>query len=102
MEDECHKLDLEMATSASMASNSSDKEGYTNFAALIQRERELLDKKKNLDDQLKFLDQTLSLLILTSASANPPSPPVQAVQKAIEERKKKVTAVVRNTDCRAC
>ena len=92
MEDECHKLDLEMAESTSMAPSTSDKPTFINFTALIAKERELLDKKKNLEDQVKWLDQTLSLLALTSSST---TPPMRAVQNAMEERRNAISAVVR-------
>ena len=92
MEDECHKLDLEMAEAATRVTSASDKQSYTNFTDLIVEERVLLDKKKNLEDQLEWLDQTLSLLVLTSPTT---SPPIQAVKKAMEERRKVITEVVR-------
>lgn len=39
MEDECHKLDLEMAESESMVPSAGDKQTYTNFTTLIAKER---------------------------------------------------------------
>ncbi len=90
MEDECHKLDLEMAELTSMATSTSDRQTFTDFATPIVKERELLDRKKKLEDEMKWLDQTLSLLLLTSSI----TPPIQAVQKAIEDRKNCITVVV--------
>lgn len=95
LEDRCHVLDLEMA--ASMAASTSmepsvgDKERFTEFTAAIRRERELLDENKRLEDQVKWLEQTLSLLILSPTSSNDPS---EAVETAIKGRKEKITAVV--------
>ena len=83
LEDECHKLDLEMAGSASAVLRDSDRVAYVNFAAVVQRERELLDKKTNLEDQTKLLDQTLSFLLLTSSSS---SVPAKAVEKIIKNK----------------
>ena len=85
MEDECHKLDLEMAELASMVASTSDSQPYRNFTSLIAKERLLLDRKKDAQDQIEWLDQTLSLLILTSASST--TPPIQAVNNALKERR---------------
>ena len=68
MEDECHKLDLEMAESTSTVNSSDDRQGFTNFSSLIAEERVLLDKKETLEDQVKWLDQTLSSPLLPLAS----------------------------------
>lgn len=93
LEDECHRLDLEMAELTPTVTCDGDRPSYTNFTAMIQRERELLDKKKNLEDQIKWLDQTLSLLLLTSSSS---SVPVKAIENVLKEKKQKITALVRN------
>lgn len=42
LEDECHKLDMEMAELTSPQSG--DRPSYTNFSKVIERERELLDE----------------------------------------------------------
>lgn len=81
-----------MAVSATMAPSSSDKERFKNFTALVQRERELLDKKKKLEDEVTWLEQTLSLLVLSPTSNNLPS---EAVASAITGRKDNIKAVVR-------
>ncbi len=84
-----------MAGSAEIITSTSDKQPFRNFTAMVQRERELIDGKKRLEDEVKWLDQTLSYLTLTSATpAAPNSIPAQAVVKAIEERKKKITNTV--------
>ena len=93
MEDECHNLDMKMAKS-SVASDS-DKQSYRNFTAMIHRERELLDKKKTLQDHVKLLDQTLSLLTLMSTSATPVnSGTSKVVSDAIKEKKKEIGIIV--------
>ena len=61
---------------------------------MIQKERELLDERKRLEDEVKWLDQTLSLLLLTPSSNNLPA---QAVAKVIQERKKKMASIVSQT-----
>ena len=91
MEDECHKLDLEMAESGSAVPSSSDSSTYTNFIAVVQRERALVDKKSNLEDQIKFLEQTLSFLLLTSSSS---SLPANAVEKIIGNKKEQILVIV--------
>ena len=58
---------------------------------MVQKERGLLDEKKNLVEQVKLLEQTFSLLILSPASNNLPA---QAVASAIEKRKEKIIVVV--------
>ncbi len=96
LEDECHKIDMEMAQSTSTSASTTDKQPYINFRAMIQKERELLDTKKRVEHEVNWLEQTLSYLTLTSTSANPApvNLPAQAVGKAITERKKKITATV--------
>ena len=92
LEDECHKLDLELAASETAAPSTSDKEIFKTYMTLVQKERELLDQKKNLSEQVTWLEQTLSLLLLAPSSSNLPA---QAVATAIKERKEKIIAIVR-------
>lgn len=94
LEDECHKLDLEMAHSSAMTASSGDRPSFQDFAGMVQKERELLDQKKRLEDEVKLLDQTLSLLTLTSSAPSGPNLPAQAVVKIMAEKKKKITATV--------
>lgn len=96
LEDACHELDLEMAESTATTPNTSDKEKYQNFTATIQRERELLDKRKRLEDEVKWLDQTLSLMIISNTSITPTSTlPAQVVASAIKGKKEDIENIVR-------
>ena len=86
MEDECHKLDLQMATSSSPVPG--DRQSYTNYAQVVQ-ERALLDEKEQIKAQLAWLDQTLFFLTLDSPNpANDPS--VEVVKRAVSENKSKI------------
>ena len=85
-----------MAVSPVMVPSEADKERYKSFTTMIQRERELMDKKKKLEDEVKWLEQTLSLLILSPSSNNLPT---QAVMTAIRGRKENITAVVSMLTC---
>ena len=92
MEDECHKLDLQMATSSSPVPG--DRQSYTNYAQVVQSERALLDEKEQIKAQLAWLDQTLSFLTLNSLNpANDPS--VEVVKSAVSENKSKLAKIVR-------
>ena len=85
-----------MAESSAMTPSSSDKERFQNFTAAIQKERELLDRRKQLLDEIKWLDQTLSLLVISSNSVTPTSTvPAQVVASAIQGKKKEIENVVR-------
>lgn len=84
-----------MASSGTMAPSTSDKERFRNFTALVQRERELLDQKKTLEQEVTWLEQTFSLLLLSPTSSNIPA---QAVSSAIKGRKEKITAAVSNNN----
>lgn len=92
MEDECHKLDLEMAALASAAPSDCDRPSFVSFTSMVQRERELLNTKQTLKVKIKLLDQTLSFLLLTSPSS---SLPVKAVEQMITQKKENLTAIVR-------
>ena len=53
LEDECAKLDLEMAASASLQPG--DRQGYIDHTSLIQKERALLDERSTTEGALKWL-----------------------------------------------
>ena len=82
-----------MAQSASMTTSTSDRQHFINFATAVQEERRLLDDKKRLEDEVKSLDQILSLITLTSSSAS--NFTVQAVAKVVAEKKMKIARIVR-------
>lgn len=91
LEDECHKLDLEMAQLTSP--QSSDKPSCSNYSMVVQRERELLDELECLNGQLKWLEQTLTLTTLNSS--NPSADPnVDLLVKFIKEKKERISAIV--------
>jgi hypothetical protein len=92
LEDECHKLDLEMTQSTSLTASSSDKRPFADFTSMVQKERVLLDQKLRLKEEIKWLDQTLSLLTLTSPVTS--GVPAQAVAKIIGEKKIKIAATI--------
>ena len=91
-----HVVPLILAESAMTTSCSSDSQRYRDFTTAVQRERELLDKKKKLEDEIHWLEQTLSLLILSTTSTSTNGGASQVVAAAIKERKEKITASVRN------
>jgi hypothetical protein len=91
LEDQCHKLDLEMAASSS--SQEGDRPGFVAFTEVIKKERALLDEKATLDSELKWLGQILSHLVINSANPNT-DPQVVGVNKLTAERKKKFNAIV--------
>ena len=68
LEDECHKLDIELASKTAPAQG--DKASYVNYVSKVHQERALLDQKDTLVGELKFLDQTLSYLVLHTTSAH--------------------------------
>lgn len=90
LEDECHKLDMEMASSTDTLASTSDRQTFINFTTAIQKERELMDEKKRLEDEAKLLNQTVSFLTLTSAA----QVVAQAVANVIADRKKKLANTV--------
>ena len=89
LEDECRKLNIEMALTVTLSSG--DTERYKNYTALVQKDRKLLDEQHKLEDQVTLLEQTLSLLLLSPGSNNLPT---HAVVAAIAERRAKITEVV--------
>lgn len=98
LEDECHKLDVHMATMTSP--EESDRQSYITYASKVHQERTLLDEIKTLKDGLDFLEQTRSFLLLTTTTptTSTPSPTIQAVTNVIEGKKKNLTELVRLTD----
>lgn len=87
-----------MAESTERTPSTSDKERYQNFTATIQHERELLDKRRRLEDEVKWLDQTLSLLVISNSTITPTSNvPAQVVASAIQGKKKDIANVVRTS-----
>lgn len=80
-----------MAQSTTLTTSTSDKQPFRDFTSMIQKERTLLDEKKRHEDEVKWLEQTFSLLTLTSSA---PNLPAQTVAKAIEDRKRKIIAIV--------
>lgn len=93
LEDECYKLDLEMASVT--GSLSGDRPGYVDYSATVHRERALLDEKTTVEGELKWLSQTLSLL---SLNASDPSTDTQvlAVANFIQEKELRKTDIVSN------
>jgi hypothetical protein len=89
MEDECHRLDVEMA--AINTTQPGDRPSYVDYTALMQRERTLLDEKDTIQGELTWLIQTITLLTLHTN--NPTADTQVAAVKAVMERKMK-----RNTD----
>lgn len=90
-EDECHKLDLEMATLTSP--QTSDTTSYTTHSNLVHQERKLLDDMATVEGEIQWLDQTLSLLALRSTDPSNDAA-FLAVAKVSEERKKKKKGIV--------
>lgn len=93
LEDQCHQLDLAMAESTSGLPG--DRPAYTTYVAIVQQERELLDKKDTLDSELKWLEQTHSFLSLNST--NPATDPtLLAVARTLMEKRQKKVDMVSN------
>lgn len=72
---------------ASTSTQTGDRPGYATFSDIIQQERSLLDEKALLENELKWLGQILSRLVLNSASPTT-DPQVLGVVKLSAERKK--------------
>ena len=72
----------------------SDKSAYVNYATRVHQERVLLDQKEVLEEELKFLQQTLSYLVLHNTTASPSNPAVMAVSSVIKAKKGKLTDLV--------
>lgn len=86
LEDECHKLDLELVSAT--VPQSGDRAGYVDFAQAIQKERALLDLQVKVEAELQFLHQTISLLALTSTDPST-DPQMIAVAEILNETKTK-------------
>ena len=83
LEDQCHALDLELATS--QASSSGDRPSYATYTRQVQEERTLLDQKEKIEGEVSWLQQTLSFLAINSS--NPASDPAMlAVTKVIKDK----------------
>ncbi len=96
LEDDCHKLDMEMAELTSPQSG--DRPSYTNYTKVIQTERDLLDELDCMKGQLKWLEQTLTLTTLNSSNPST-DPQVHTLVTLIKEKKKRICDIVgpRNT-----
>lgn len=93
LEDECHKLDLELASKT--IPEIGDRPAYVNITAAVQMERTLLDEQANLTQELKWLDQTFSLLSLTSADPST-DPQVAQLGEYVSETKARLNVIVIN------
>lgn len=97
LEDECHKLDIELA--ARKSPDQGDKCSYINYVAKVHQERTLLDQKDILVEELRVLNQTLSYLVLHTTATTPSTDPaVLAVANVIMGRKTKLADMVRLTE----
>ncbi len=90
-EDECHKLDLELA--AKSTPQPSDRPAYSKHSDIVHQERSLLDAKALLEDEIKFLDQTASYLALNSSNPST-DPTLLAVLKIRKDKKEKFILIV--------
>ena len=86
LEDECHNLDLQMAASSS--TQEGDRPGFVAFTEVIKKERALLDEKALVENELKWLGQILSHLVINSAIPST-DPQVVGINKLAAERKKR-------------
>jgi hypothetical protein len=94
LEDECHKLDIELA--ARKSANERDKRSYVTYVAKVHQERTLLDQKDVLVEELKVLHQTLSYLALHTTTTTPSTDPAMvAVANVLKGRKEKLVDLVR-------
>lgn len=91
LEDECHKLDLEMA--AQTIAQSDDRPSYTIHSNLVHQERSLLDEKVAVEGEIKWLDQMISFLTLNSTNPST-DPTLQATLKITGEKKRKRSNIV--------
>lgn len=75
-----------------------DKRSYINYVAKVQQERNLLDQKEATTAEIKFLNQTLSYLVLRSTATDPATDPaVIAVANVMKARKTTLADVVSKT-----
>ena len=59
---------------------------------MVEKERDLLDKKGTIESEIKWLDQTLSFLIFNASSPN--DPVSQAVVTILRKKKDNMTNIV--------
>ena len=91
MEDECHKLDLEMACIE--RPQTGDRQVYIDYATIVHNERDLLDEKARIEGDLTWLFQTLTVLTLNSS--NPTTDPqIVSVAIVIGDRRKRQSEIV--------
>ena len=92
LEDECHKLDLELAALKSPLE--SDWASYTSYTSMVHQERVLLDKTDTLKTELRYLNQTLSYLVLHTTTSTIASPAITAVANVMKGRKAQLADLV--------
>ena len=96
LEDECHKLDLELAALKSPLE--SDWASYTSYTSRVHQERVLLDKTDTLKTELRYLNQTLSYLVLHTTTSTIASPAITAVANLMKGRKAQLADLVSGLD----
>ena len=92
LEDECHKLDLGLASLTTP--ESSDRHAYSDYSTIVKRERDLLDEKVCLEGQLKWLQQTITLLSLTSSNPST-DPQITIVATIMNQKRERLNDIVR-------
>ena len=91
LEDECHKLDIEMASLTSPQSE--DRQSYVDYSKVVKRERALLDEKETIDKEMKWLYQAITHLTLNSITPST-DPQVIIVAKKLKEIKDRHSDIV--------
>lgn len=87
LEDECHKLDLEIASGTNVQSG--DRPSFVDYSLAVQMERALLDEQTAEEKQVKWLHQTIS------RSSDPSTDPqIASVAKYLDERKNRISDIV--------
>lgn len=91
MEDECHKLDIEMAVLTT--EQPGDRQAYIDHSSIVRKERTLLDEKSSVEGEVTWLSQTITLLSLTS---NNPStdPQIALVSNILTRKKERIDEIV--------
>lgn len=75
------------------STQSGDRPSYINFTEVLQKERSLLEEETAVAADLKWLEQTLSLLSLNSS--NPATDPeLLTAARLIKERKTRIGVIV--------
>ena len=64
--DECHQLDLQLADKTTPQTN--DRQSYSDYSSAVREERVLLDRRTKLNDEIKWLEQTIFLLTMNSTN----------------------------------